>query len=473
MEDRKRMLIVLGGGALLAIGLGVGLYFQHKGIDEMREQITQTRTELQNANQLLEGTAELEQDVIVHRSTDEVVKTMLPNDQDILNFVRTLRSFEEESTVQISSIKDKTAAASNSRKKNKTDFEKVSYTVQFEADAFQMLAFLDLVESHERFMRVPSFKLKAAPRRDVRDDDTSQMRHDVEMEVETYVYAPTGSMKQIKIDGFDAKRDLLRTRIASRQRELTVAEYEYRGQRNRRDPWVDPRVPADFQGDGTSLPIEEQIAIVEELILETRVAAQLLEQWQASDTMIAEMKSRGELETMLGELDEEVRRIQASEQIVFVPAERRFQQEVVEELERIRQTLDNDDGVQLPVVMLKQAIETMHGHLERQEYQLALEAYSGLVGRLEMTEPDPVRAPLIQRLHDYAQLAETVLAFDQLELLVAGVVDLGSAKRAVLIEGRPYMPGEIVDADLMVKSIESDTVHFIFRGVELSRPLIP
>jgi hypothetical protein len=222
-----------------------------------------------------------------------------------------------------------------------------------------------------------------------------------------------------------------------------------------------------------TMPIEEQIEIVEDLIERARFAATLLEQWERSENLIAEMKSRGELETLLGELSVEVNRVLDSQQLVYVPAERRFQREVVEEIERIRKTLDNNDGVQMPVVELQQAIKTMHGHLEQQEYNLALEAFSGLVGRLDMAEPDAVRAPLIQRLRDYALLAQTVLDFEAEDLVLSGVVDLGASKRAVLINGLPYLPGEIVDANLMVKSIDRDIVQFIYQGVELSRPLIP
>ncbi len=469
MEDRKRLLAVAGGGAAIAIGLGVLLYFQQEGIEELRTEVSQANEQLAGDRRTIEGTPDLEQDVIVHRETDQVVKTLLPNDDDILNFVRTLRDFEEASEVRISSIKDSTTQSSS--RKSKSDFQKVTYSVNFEANSFQMLSFLDLVESHERFMRVPAFKLRAAPRRDF-DDDGDIARHSIEMEVETYVYQPTGEMAEIKIDSYDSKRDLLRTRIASRQRELTVMDYEYRGPRNRRDPWVDPRVPANSTGPD-QIPIEEQIALVESLIERTRAAAKLLEGWRDSDNLIAEMKTRGELETMLAELDEAVRRTLADAKVQFMPAERRFQQEVVDELDRIRRMLDTDDGVQLPVVMLRQAIETMYGHLELQEYGLALEAYKGLAARLDLASDDPVRGPLIQRLRDYAKLAETVLTFESIDLVVGGVVDLGPDRRAVLIEGRPYLAGELVNHELMVKAIEADSVQFIYQDVEIHRPIVP
>ena len=38
----------------------------------------------------------------------------------------------------------------------KSDFDKVAYTLSLEGDAFQFMDFLDLSESHSRFMRVPN-----------------------------------------------------------------------------------------------------------------------------------------------------------------------------------------------------------------------------------------------------------------------------------------------------------------------------
>ena len=140
MEDRKRLLAVAGGGTLMALGLGTLLYFQSKGIDEMRTEIEQVNSKLASDRKTLERTPDLEQDIIVHRETDQVVKTLLPNDQDILNFVRTLRDFEEASGVQFSSIKDNSSRA----RANKNDFEKVTYSVNFESDAFQMLSLIHI-----------------------------------------------------------------------------------------------------------------------------------------------------------------------------------------------------------------------------------------------------------------------------------------------------------------------------------------
>jgi hypothetical protein len=465
MEDRKKMLSIVGGGLIAAACLGGLMWFLSDDVDKKREEIAKLQGEITSARVVIAKTPDLEREVILQRETDQVVKTILPNDEDIFNFVRTLRTFEERSQVSFSSIKDKAEPRANN--KNKADFDKVTYSLQFSGDAFQILSFLHEVESHERFMRVPAFKIKAAKRQDL-DERMNAPRHSVDLEVETYVYAPNASGQKVDIEGYETKRDLLRTEISSRQRELTVEPYDYRGSSNRRDPWVDPRVP-NQPDDITMLSIEEQISIVEELIVRTQSTISMWEEWRGAENLIAEMKSRGELEKHLGTLEEDVRRIDQEGQLLFVPAERRFQAEVVDELERIREMLENDEGAQLPVVMLRQAIDTMYSHLEKREYQLALDAFAGIEVRLANADIDAVRRPMVERLLEYAHQAETVLAFDELDIAIQGVADLGPDHRAVLIDGRTYLAGELVQPELMIKAIEEELIRFVFRDVELAK----
>ena len=465
MEDRKKMLSIVGGSLFMAACLGGLLWYLNDDIEKKREEVATLEAEILSSRNVIAKTPDLEREVILQRETDEVVKTILPNDDDIFNFVRTLRTFEERSQVSFSSIKDKAEARSNN--KNKADFDKVTYSLQFSGDAFQILSFLHEVESHERFMRVPAFKIKAAKRQGV-DERLDAPRHSVDLEVETYVYAPNANGQRVNIEGYESKRGLLRTEISSRQRELTVEPYDYRGSGNRRDPWVDPRVPAQ-DGPITTLAIETQVEIVEDLSKRTQASIALWEEWRNSPNLISEMKSRGDLEKHLSLLEEDVRRVEQEASLTFLPVERRFQLEVVAELERIREMLENDEGAQLPVVMLRQAIDTMYNHLDQREYQLALDAFAGIEVRLANADLDAVRRPMVERLLEYAHQAKTVLEFDQLDIAIQGVANLGPNHRAVLIDGRTYLAGELVQPELMIKAIEEEEIHFVFRDVELAK----
>lgn len=467
MDERRHFLTVTISGSVGAAMLVGGLFLVRHGIDTKRAELAEVEVQISQARSLIETTSKLEEAVIVHRETDEAVAKILPNDRDVLDFVRRLQSFAFQSGIRMTSYDDKQEVATRDAKK--IDFQRVGYKLQLQADIFGLMAFTDLIESDERFMRVPAFKLKSAPRQKLEELGTQPM-HSVEMEVETYVYAPRSSTKPVEIEDFDTKRDLLRSRIGARQRELVHTPYDYQGPRSRRDPWVDPRVPVDAVQEG-ELTIEQQFDLVESLSKETKAVAALMEGWQSSDNLIAEMKARSELESRLAALEGEIRRLGAEDQLRFLPAERRFEQEVVLEVERIRQGLRDIDGAALPLSMLREAVDAMYGHMQRREYGLALEAYKGIEPRLQAARIDELREPLVVLLREYAEQARTVKAFEALNLDIGCIVDLGPEQRTVLIDGRSYWPGEVIDADLMVKSIDRSEVTFIYKGVVLQRSL--
>jgi hypothetical protein len=472
MDAKKRLLVTAGVGLAGAAVLGTLIWLQSDQITKLRTEVDTVVGEIDQARAKIGKTNALEREVILRRETDEVARRILPNDNDILNFVRTLREFEERSGVTIASIEDKTetGASKSKSKKDKDDFAKVSYKIRFEADAFQMLAFLDYVESHERLMRVPAFELRAAKRDDYAEDP-ALARHEVQMEVETYVYRPRSASSRVDIEAYERKRDLLATEISARQREMSIPAYDYKGQRNRRDPWVDPRMPANLEPGELVLSIEDQIYLVEELVARTKTASELLAKWKAANNLIADIESRSVLEKSLGSLEEDARRVEEEGRLLFLPAKQRFRLEVVDELARIRRSLAETDDQQVPLAVLRQAVDTMHSHLERSEYQLALEAFAGVEGRLAGAERDAERRPYVEKLREYEHMAKTVLEFSKLPLDVRGVVDLGPDRRVALINGRTFAPGELVAPDLLLLTIERDELGFVYSGVKLTRPL--
>ena len=263
MKNPKRFWMgLLGGGALAGAGCGYLIFNEYSSIDAAREAVANTRASIEVARKTLTGTPQLEREVIVLRETEEAIKELLPDEQDVNNFVRDLRRFEEDSGVRITALKKKPAEALG-RKKSKDDFDKVAYQLTFEADAFQTLSFTDDIESHSRFMSIPVFKLQAAPRRDV--EETGVAAHKVQLDVETYVYRPQTEFKPVKIEGYARKRELLLGEISKHRDAVAVEGYHYGGQRGRRDPWIDPRVPTHVN-DPEAKPIPDQTAIVDNLV---------------------------------------------------------------------------------------------------------------------------------------------------------------------------------------------------------------
>lgn len=468
MKEKKTFRLVLATGLGAGALLGFLIWSGYDTIAASREEVEGLRQSIDSSRKLLALTGQLERDVIVLRETEQLIKEILPDEQDLNNFVRDLRAFEEESGVHITGLKKKAENASRKQKKDATDFEKATYQLTIEADAFQWLAFMSRVESHSRFMSVPSFKLSAAPRRQVEDGD-QPYAHKIQMDIETYVYAPQGDAAAVKIDGYTRKRELLLGEIARHRAVLAIPTFTYRGQHGRRDPWVDPRVSADID-IGEGLTVEEQIQIVSELSARCEGVSEVFESWKVAPNELEKKLKRAELEKTLAVLEEDVRRTVDGGQITFTVSRNELEHRIAVDLTVIREVITKkEDGRGANIDELTALIDTMRSHMDAGEYPLALAAFANVEPRLGPAELDPARREVCATLRDIARSAKTATDFAALELDVGGIIMMDDRPPVILLNGRPLTEGDLVDQDLIIKSIKQDEVEFIFRGVILVR----
>jgi Tfp pilus assembly protein PilO len=463
MSDRRMWLSVIGGGVLLAGTFGGLIYYQNEDIEMTREEAGNLRTEIAAARTLIEGTSALEREVIVLREVSDVIKGILPDESDVNNLVRTFQEYSGESEVRITSLKKK----QNPVVGQETSFDKVAYTLSLAGDAFQLLSFLDNLESHSRFMRIPSFKVSAAQRNQLTPRGGGS--HKVQLDVETYVYDDQNTTAPVRIEGYERKRDLLLGEINRRSQALTVATYDYRGIRGRRDPWIDPRIPV--LGDGESaLTVQEQMDIVQALVEKTRGVLTKWEETQNAQNVIVEMMARAALEESLVEMEEEIRRLQNEGSIRYIASSRRLQIEVVDVLADLRSSLISSEAGRGPSEdTLREVLQTMEHHMAAGEYEMMLEAFAVVEDRLELAQTDPLRLPFVERLRRLAEMSRTVSDFEKLEIVVTGTAIMEGAPPAILINGEALGVGDMLDNEIIIRAIAKNEVEFLFRGVILEK----
>ena len=462
MNQKKWWIGIAGGGVLCAAGLGTMIWLQHGKIEGARAEISTLRAGIDTSRKTIEGTAALEREVIVLREISEVMKQILPDTDDINNLVRTLQHIAEESHVRISALKKRAADS----QKGKGDFDKVAYTLSLEGDAFQLLDFLDLIESHGRFMCVPNFRITATQRTQLEKEGVPA--HKVTLDVETYVYEPRKDSKQVKIESYDRKKDLLLGEINRRRQALTVSNYTYRGQRGRRDPWIDPRVPV--LGDNQSpYTVQEQMDVVQKLAERTEAVKLQWEQIKGAENVIKQMLMRADFDAALAAIEEDVRRLQTEKSISYVPSSRRLQSEISDALTLLRNELTSSGAVAGPSEnQLKEIEKTMATHMEKAEYKLILEAYRAVEKDLALAEADALRKPMVERIREFNGEALTILDFQKIEMKLDGLAIVDGRAFAV-INGKTVGIGDLLDKDLIVRAIIREEIEFIYRGIVFAR----
>ena len=319
MKDRKFWMIFGGVAGAIAIGAGYMIYKEKDQIEQAKVHVATLRTEIAKARDTVATTPEFEREVIVLREISDRIREILPNNRDLTNVVRDFQEYSKEAGVKTSGFRP--TKASNGRKAQSA-FEKVAYQLTLEGDTFQFLDFLNRIETHSRFMAASSFKISAATRKSLEDNGVAN--HRIQMEVETYKYVPReGEADEVRIAGYERKRDLLAGEINRRRSALTLETFRYRGPRGRRDPLIDPRVPARVD-DPNAWTVQRQMEEVTELISRMEEARKYWDASNAAESVLERMVQRSELEKILAMLGDDLNRMEKEDRITYRPAEKRL-----------------------------------------------------------------------------------------------------------------------------------------------------
>lgn len=462
MSEKRVWIGIIGGTVLIAGGLGALIYFKQADIEQARQEVADLGNEIDSARATIRGTANLEREVIVLREIAEVIDEILPGTEDLNTLIDDFYQYAQDSKVHSTSFKRKPQRV---RAGQESDFDKVSYTLTLEGGIFEYLAFLNRIETHSRFMSVPSFKITSTTRQQIARN--GQALHRIQIDVETYTYSSKTVATAVGIEGYARKRDLLAGDINRRRKALKLATFHYRGERGRRDPWIDPRVP---EVDGSGGPtVQEQALRVEHMAGLVEAANAKWAEVQASDNIIDQMVKKDELAKIVALLDEEIRRVESEDYITYVPAQRRLTVEVYEPREELRQLMEQDRMRGPRRAEMEQLIESMLRHIDSGEYDLALVAFNHSKPALDEVQGDPVREDLALELRELALEAETLRDFDAIEINFGGSVIIEGKPPVIIINGLSYGIGDVVLNEIEIADIREDEVDFYFRGFILYR----
>ncbi len=463
MDDRKFWILVALVFAVVTSGSGYAIYSKKEAIKNRRAEVEQLGKDIQVARKTITTTASLEKEVIVLRELSVVFEEILPTTDGARNLIKNFYNYSRETGVQPTSFQPQ---ASRNPGAAQSDFDQFSYTLEMTGDTFQFLDFINRIETHSRFMSIPSFRMTAGSRKDM--EKLGFARHAIQMDVETYVYQPKTQAARVPIDGYDRKRDLLVGEINRRRQALRLATFQYRGARGRRDPWIDPRVSAEEDASGLSML--EQKEKVEELI---EMLASATAQWgrveEAENILERMMEKRGVIET-IATINDELRRIDNDNMITYPPAVKRLQVEVREPVRRLQAEVDDKKSIEGPLKEeLEQVVRHMRKNIETGDYMLALQDYDSIKAGLELVQGDPARMELADELRVLAEEADILREFESIEIQFGGQALIEGHAPAVLLNKKTLSVGDLLQPGVEIVAIRPFEVDFAFRGVVLTR----
>ena len=466
MNEKKALLGLILGSVVTALGAGTAIYLEQGEIEELHNEIATLHTNIETARNTIAGTPPLEQEVIVLRELSAVIAEILPDEDKVNNFIHTMNEFTGHSGVTTTSYKRK---PNLSRGRGRSAFDRVAYTFTLEGDIFQFLDLLHNIETHSRFIAVPMFKLSAASRTQIEQDGAP--RHKLTMDVETYKYERGTKAAEVSIEGYERKLEILDGEISRRKKALTLASYNYRGSRGRRDPWIDPRVSAtDLVGEN-ALTVQEQMDLVKQYSAEIAHIRELWEGVQDAENVLEALVARRDLDKAVASLQGNLRHTEAEQAISYVPAKKRLLIDVYGPLDALLASFE-EQTLGPTREELIQLAGAMRRHIDAGEYSMAIDAYGTLKPKLDLVEGDAVRMKLAADLDEIAWEARTLLDFEGIALDIRGLAIIEGRPPAIIINGRALGPGEPVSEvieEFEILDIRPHEIDFYFRGVVLTR----
>ncbi len=469
---QKKQLTVIGvATAVVCASAAGGVYYADGLVREVEEQVVAKRGEIAAADAKIGRIPSVEKEVIILRENlGEYVK-ILPDDDELNDFVRMINQFGGQAGVRGKELKKKDLRAT----KKPGRFIPIAYTYEMTATLWQALKFMNLVENFDRFVSITAFSIQpgTSDSRGIEKVD-GEVVHSISVTMQTYQYNSTGSGKDVAIPRYEDRKEELRDEIWKRLMKIRVDRYEHLGQNGRRDILVDPRQSGAEGGDEASL--EEQRKALERGLgwLESlgQIQARLA---SAEITMFDQIGLQKRFNQQLAEALENYEAEGAG--IQYLPYRTRWNQEVVGPLTQLRDgQVGAAPGAAVDMFLkaedIRTLIEMMADDCDSGQLDEARKRYEDVMERLAVPAEDP-RHELAVEAKRWHLKASTAIDFKELDLQIQGVVvnGTGVGRSGVLLNGEVYEEGEYVQDDLLVKKVEQEQVWFVFRGLTLVRTM--
>ncbi|MEC9046541.1 MAG: type 4a pilus biogenesis protein PilO [Planctomycetota bacterium] len=469
--SQKKQLMGIAISAAFVCSVAAGGVFYVKGlIADVDAQHEVKQGELRVADAKISKIPALEKEVVILRENlGEYVK-ILPDDDQLNDFVRMVNRFGGQSGVRGTGLQKKDLR----QRKKPGRFLPIAYTYEMTATLWQGLNFMNLVENFERFVSITQFSITpGAADNGAATTIDGEVVHTIKVTMQTYQYNSAGSAKDVVIPRYDDRKDELREEIWERIQTIRVDRYEHLGQSGRRDIFVDPRATGAEGSDEASLEeqrkaLERGLGWVESL---GRIQARLQsDEATMFERFALEKRFKQELAAALDGVEAEGRMIH------YQPYRSRWSQEVAVPLAKLRDGVvaagpDAEIDPYLKADEMEELIALMATDCSDGKLEEARKRYEGIAERLAVPESDD-RYDLAVSAKRWHLKAVTAMDFQALDLQVQGVVVNGGGGRSgVLLNGDVYEEGDYVQDDLLIKQVDAEQVWFVFRGLTLVRSM--
>jgi Tfp pilus assembly protein PilO len=466
----------IAGGVLLSGLFGWLGYQDYQTREETLRQIAEKRADVDRADAQIREIPKLEERIIVLRDAVNEYVRILPDDKEINEFVQKLTEFATRSGVTVKKLDDEDVRARSGRNQQGATvaFDRVVYKCSVEGTCEELLNFMNAFESHDRFVRIASFKIEH--REGVQPGiDPLSVPHQIDIDLETYVYNAKVKSKEPVVIPQEGQK-LERAKAAgligpSGPEGLVLATYTHEPGMTRRDIFYDPRLAGEKRLRETEEQKAQQKGVLDELVARLKRISSDVDAEAKIDNVVNKLQAHEKNTRALIGFGADVAKAKAENTFTVEDLKRRFETDVEEPFARLMEGRDMPQAGAIIGQQIEENVARMRAATTESRWEEVVTLHDEVTRLSSVPSGETDLKPLLKEADAMSRTAKAHLDFAAKPISFGGTVCFQNdpAHAVVIINGRSYSPGEAVDPDLVVKTISPSSVTFEFRGVALTQ----
>jgi Tfp pilus assembly protein PilO len=186
LSEKQLLILTIIIPASIAVILGIlGYFIFSKKINLLTKNINETTIQIKEANDRLEKMVELEGRLTKLRKEQDELEALMPTKEEISyeNFIDTLTKLSREANIYLSSATPEQNKGTQATIQNSL-FDKISYKLSITGDFFQVIYYVYLLETYQRFIKVDKFSVKPIPG----SNSEKSVKYSLDLTLTTYIY---------------------------------------------------------------------------------------------------------------------------------------------------------------------------------------------------------------------------------------------------------------------------------------------
>lgn len=182
LGEKQKLIISIFVVLLLLAGFGGGIYLKIKERGPLVGEIDRLEKTIRVHEQKIAQIEPLTEKIVALQDEIARYEVIIPDSEELDKMTDTVEEFRKTSGVEINDFRKVTRPLVAREEMGKA-YRRVTYSMKLVGDFFEFVSFINLLENHERFIRVDSFRVLPG-----RGEDTSLM--EIDLQISTFTTRP-------------------------------------------------------------------------------------------------------------------------------------------------------------------------------------------------------------------------------------------------------------------------------------------